>query len=112
MHPSLGRVGGVEERSIQRKHVYHCIRRRDWTRAEVLPVVRSHLRRADVFDARGQRKERRVVRADDRAGDDGIAAQRGRHHRACDHGVAARGSHRALDHRALDRHLRSHAGHD
>ena len=30
------------------------------------------------------------------AGDDGIAAQRGRHHRACDHGVAARGSHRAL----------------
>ena len=49
-----------------------------------------------------------MVRADDRAGDDGIAAQRGRHHRACDHGVAApRGSHRALDD-----HLRSHTGHD
>ena len=61
----------------------------------------------------GSDEERRVVRADDRAGDDGIAAQRGRHHSACDHGVAAhRGSHRALDHRALDRHLRNHACHD
>ena len=45
MHPSLGGVCSVEERTIQRKHVDDGIRWRDWTRAEVLTTVHPQLRR-------------------------------------------------------------------
>ena len=90
VNPALSGVGGVEERPIQREDVDHRVRRQERRRLKFPFVFPCPL--SDVFDARGQREQRRVAcGADDRADND--AARRGCHHCPRDHDLGGHTRH-------------------